>query len=471
MSYVGSARQMARSGTLEVPFAPWDFDRPSQPLTRFPPLFPAVLASFERSGIDAVVADRVLNGVAGGFSLALSLALSFGLLSATKAPCSWIGLSAASLILLVAFSGRSLGYVHLWVWSEPIFLAGFLLFAAALPRPSQAFSSARAALWALLAGILAGLECLAKYAGFGLFPVGFLVLLFGNRKRPIAARAGLVLCFCTGFALTYGPWFLHLQNLGAANGSRSLGFYPAQFVNVLSEQIEALGTWLLPPSAPPQVTRLCGAAAFVVLGAFLFTELRRSLLSLVALAYAAFLLVASIVSSPAVSGDRDGRLFSPLFLGVAVSLAAFFRSGQPPRAAWKTAIGLASAIVFLSGAYRAIPRIHQAATWGVGYEARNWRASALLYWVRTDGSRYSALYTDNPAALYFGTGRLSYLPLDKWDAASVLAFREKFRKVPSLFVSIQEFSGPASPSRDQFIEAAGLVRERVFAEGAVYGAR
>jgi hypothetical protein len=126
------------------------------------------------------------------------------------------------------------------------------------------------------------------------------------------------------------------------------------------------------------------------------------------------------------------------------------------------------AIVLSASIYHATPRIRQAATWGVGFERMPWRDSALLAWLRAHEHEYRFLYSNQPAGLYFGTGRATFLALSEGEESAAGEFRRKFGSAPSLYVAFREEVWAGQMPHGRLAELTGLSCLRTFPEGEVY---
>jgi hypothetical protein len=155
VSYLDAARNVAHGRgfvtTVDQPLLALDREGRYTPLIHWPPLFPGLLASFERLGVSSLEADRWLNAVL--FALTVALV---GVIVARATGWYAGGLATG---VLVALSPVMVEW-HAWLASEPVFIfltyLGLGLLAAHITSPR----------WLLLAaaGVAFGLAGLARYA-------------------------------------------------------------------------------------------------------------------------------------------------------------------------------------------------------------------------------------------------------------------------------------------------------------------
>ncbi len=476
LSYLGAADSLFSRGALKVPVASWRAPSPEGDATYFPPLLPIALSAL-RPVFDARSAARVLNAVMGFSSLFLSL-------FAVGRAAGW-AITVRSALAMVAvalvFLGRGAGIVHLWAWSEPLFLFLVLAFASAVER---GLGRLRPAVWCL-AGGLAGLASLTRYAGVCLVSLGLLLLLGTVRNtRDLAPRLRSGALFFAAFALVYAPWILHLRGLGIDTGPRQFGYFPAFLEHFLLDQAYSTGRWVLASSASADAMRLCGVACLVLILVFLVGRARQAfsvreergplgsstaaLTAFAALFYLAFLAAIATSVTPGIGGDLDGRLLSPFFLLATIAFASSFasRPGEVPLSA-----GVLGFLFLGLSAWNARPAMAQAATFGLGVERQPMRDSPLLAWLRADGASYPAIFTNAPHAVYFGAGRPAFLTPSRGEEAALGEFGIRVRTAGGLYVWFRDESWgePIDPAR--VASDADLSRLVAFADGEIFRAR
>ena len=174
-----------------APRFPADGDWPV-PFTSQPPLYPLLGALGVRLGAPPVAALAALAAaalVAGWFAAAWLARLIAGEQAATL---TLLGLAACASSMQL--SPR--------IWSEPLGIAASLAALAAIVCARRKRPLARAAAWALAAGLLAGAAFGTRYALAPLAAIGVLWLAFG---RPVASRAATALAFASGWTAIAAP--------------------------------------------------------------------------------------------------------------------------------------------------------------------------------------------------------------------------------------------------------------------------
>jgi hypothetical protein len=74
---------------------------------------------------------------------------------------------------------------------------------------------------------------------------------------------------------------------------------------------------------------------------------------------------------------------------------------------------------------------------GYGYEGEDWQATDFARWMRTDASRFE-IWSNDPAAIYFLTGRPARMLPMTLAADSVRRFEATLKKRPALLVEFQD---------------------------------
>ncbi len=187
--YIGVARNLLAGRGLTEPFGA-ELDTP---LTRYPPLYPVLLAAGGPVGVDPLVTSRWLAALLAGANVFLA-----GLALRSLLPFSrWLPLIGSLLVL----TGYPLLAMHSMAWSEPLFLLlsflGLFLLAAHLDRGRTATLVG--------AGLLIGLAFLTRYAAIPFLAAGVLGLLFMGR-RPVVRRLGSAALFTVLAALPTALW-------------------------------------------------------------------------------------------------------------------------------------------------------------------------------------------------------------------------------------------------------------------------
>ncbi|MEI2692511.1 MAG: glycosyltransferase family 39 protein [Anaerolineae bacterium] len=281
------------------------------PLTRYPPLYPVLLAAGGPLGLDPLATARWASAL-----LFAANILFVGLALAALLPRSrWLPLAGA----LLAASGLPLLTMHSMAWSEPLFL--LLSFLCLFVLAAHLDQERPAAL--LLAGLLGGLAFLTRYAAIPFLAAGVLGLLFMG--RPSASRRLASAALFAGLALL--PMALWtVRNLAVADtaAARVLAWHPAGRAH-LWQALYTVAGWLHVPDRAPNWLRLgllLAVAGMALAAAVLMWRTRPArqvpafvkLLALLIPLYSAFL--AASISLLDASTPLDDRILTPLYVAI-----------------------------------------------------------------------------------------------------------------------------------------------------------
>jgi hypothetical protein len=218
-------------------------DIDGSPLTLFPPLFPAAVAVLEWLGLGPLPAARFLNAALLGVLVVLA-AVWTRRISGSAVLGAVVAVVVAVATPMVAMGSDAL--------SEPIgivFVVACLLFLTEARRTG-------AVRHGFLAGLAAGLACLARYASVALFPVGIVVLL--GRPGRATARIRLAATFLVAGAVPFGAWLA--RNVAAAGNATGdgRGRSALTFAASLKLTLAAVGAWVLPGATPVDARAVVG---------------------------------------------------------------------------------------------------------------------------------------------------------------------------------------------------------------------
>ncbi len=412
MSYVGAAESLVRHGTLRVPWTHWSTPDSTSPLSDFPPGFSVAIAVPLAAGVPRVLAAR--------WVMVVSFAVAAGVLAALVADVA--GPVAAVLGTGIMLATPAVLGVNTIVLSEPLFFA-----VLALTLHQMVTAPERA--WRY--GLLAGLGGLVRYAGVavicaaGLWGWAFAGPGDWRARLRRAAAAGL-----PGIALQ-ALWVMRTDLEGGDTPHTSFDLYGG-----LGRAIRGgLGTvcaWLVPAVPASAIRGVIALAIFVLIVTVCRAAVRppeasgpRRLLAAVALIIVCY--VGVLVYSRLMVGagiEFDQRILAPVFTLAAVVVAAAV--GVRWRSC-STVVRVATAAVvvgWLTLALRAdAAAVRALRDEGYGYEAPDWQDSDFAFWLRSPqgGQRYQ-LFTNDPAAAYFLTGRPARLLPASLDAETVHTF-------------------------------------------------
>jgi 4-amino-4-deoxy-L-arabinose transferase-like glycosyltransferase len=371
------------------------------PLTQFPPGYPAALAVAGKVAGTSVLGARTLNALC----LALIVLLGWMLLrrhagSRALRLTGAVGLASAPTLFVISSAA----------WSEPSFvvlvLATVLALEMAIERPGGWH-------WPVAAGLLASGAFFVRYAGLWLIAAGTLILLLGGRRPPIRERVRRVTLFA--IAASFVPALVIERNLLLTDHPLSpRGDVGTPFDEILSDTTDEIGRWLLPEDAAAVVRAVLLVALIAAAGA-LVIRMRskpRDLtpppqraplwpLALLVSSYIAFL----VASADSVSLEIGPRLLSPAFaLGVILVIGGVDRlvAGRRQRDLFMVA-GTVVATAWLVAQAQATKTVFEGIrNDGAGWSESTWRNSPLLELIRRRA--ITPTYVNHADALYFHTG-------------------------------------------------------------------
>ncbi len=391
--YVDAARNLIEGNGLLVG---------GEPLTHYPPLYPALLAIAGLVAEDVITAARWLH--------ALIFAVTIGAVTF----CIWrfsgrrLVMTMTASMFLIALPDMLL--IQVQALSEPPFLlltlCGHMLLAYHLTCPDRRF---------LVAGsVMIGGALLTRYAGIALLPAP-LVLLAALRERPVRSRVIDGVIFISFAAGPLFLWLIRNKFVAGSAANRPIAWHPFD-MNRVGETIGTLSAWLIPFQTSVFLQTLV-LAVFLALSIVLFRlawkrreEQLRGLLrytllvSLFSLFYLGFLVISiSIMDAHTL---MDARILSPILLLLLCSFCPLLsravetRPEKPlPYAVvlipFALAVGHLPVTINLAGALN---------TNGFGYTNRSWKQSEGIA-VIANASETIPIYTNAGGAPYILTGR------------------------------------------------------------------
>ena len=381
--YVDVARHMA-AGDGPVAF---NAGGETELVTTWPPLFPTLVSIGVVVGADAVESARWIN------------AFAFGLLCFLTGLLVWriSGRREGALLAgwLLALSPRMLA-ISGGVFTEPIFLAlvtGMLLLLL------------RGGRWSLAgAGLLAGLACMQRYAGYA-FVAGASLWLLQTRGEGWRARVTSGALFAAAATPLPLGWRVAAWLGSSTLDERSAGFsFPS--ATHFKAVAHSISTWLLPETWAASVRAMFAVAIVLLMLAGVIYAIRQRLrpgsardidagallLVLCGIAYAGLLAATITFLDPKLQPDPRLMLpFLPLgIIGLALAL------NQLKGSAFKFGVA-AGAVLLIASALRA-GDVSSGLRDGAGYTSPRWRNSATLY-AALEQSPDLPVWSNNPQPL------------------------------------------------------------------------
>jgi len=418
ISYIAAARALlAGQGFTRIWLASG-----LEPITHWPPAFSATLAAI--SGflkIDPYRSARVLNIFVFGANAALLAYLGYKM---TKSPRSkgFIPYLTGIFLAILFLSNTALLRLHAQALSEPLYLfvslLAFLAFAKATNQDN------RGKRWLILTGFLTGLAYLTRYASLSLlatFIVAIFVLYPTWRKRFSAL--GL---FLLGALPPIFAWMLRNKLVGGSATNRAIQWHPLTQEN-LFRGLRSFFQFLIPL---PEIASLFNQRFFLILFsslialALLLWVLPRGInyflkpdansrpailpfiTTLYIFSYLGSLLVSLFLFDAAT--PLNDRILSPVYVAVLVIIVYFihklFQQGKIALRVFAFLITFFLLSTSLIAQTRTVGELQESP---LGFASWRWRESTVMEAIRNLPEDVE-IYTNQPPAVYFWTGRPSY---------------------------------------------------------------
>jgi len=408
----------------------------NQPVTHFPPAFSGALALIGLAGVEPLTGSRLLNALLFGINAAL-----LGLLGWRMTKSSIAGIVLCALFIV----NDSLLRVHAAAMSEPLFLffslLAFLCFDLHLSPRSDDFSRQAtkvATTWLILTGLLASLAYLTRYSGLALVAtfVVALILLNDTWKKRITSS----LIFLASFAPLVVAWSVRNRIVAGNATNRTTIWHPVtketldQGLRTFSEFLVPLEEWRRELLKSPNIfVAVIVLILLAVLVWILVNGLRRffkpSTPMPEAIGFTSGLYIfgylASVLFSISLfdaSTPLKVRILAPLYLPLLLLLVnagawmwkRFGRAGQATVAALALIIFSVSAV----GQARSVTELSKG---GTGFASFKWYDSKVMAYLR-DLPADTAIYTNEPGAVYLYTGRGCRVLPERVDPVTGLAW-------------------------------------------------
>jgi len=224
MSYLHAATTFAHGDGLRDVQRDWASADSTMPLAHWPPGYPATIAGAERAGFGAVQGARFVDALAAFVSIAVVVWLVGGVVGAGA------GVVAGLLVMVTP----AIVQVHESVLSEPLFIALLVATLAAMVRaPDEP----------IVAGVLAGVASLVRYAGISV--VGGVVLWQLARAGTVRQRFTRALVAGLPAVVLQGAWVLRTMHSAGTSSIRQISLY-GEITSTLREGWRTTSAWLVP---------------------------------------------------------------------------------------------------------------------------------------------------------------------------------------------------------------------------------
>ena len=391
-----------------------------EPITHWPPGYPATLTAISfLLKIDPYRSARFLNMLVFGGNAALLVLLGHKM---TKSYV-WGGLLA-----FLFLANSEILRLHAQALSEPLYLfVSLLAFLAFYNATTQ--EGKKSYLWLVLTGLLTGLSYITRYAALSLFAtfiVAIFILLPTWRKRFVSFGYFLI-----GTVPPILAWMLRNKLVGGSATNRAMRWHPVTLENV-QRGLREFFVFLMPLHGLRTAWYQNYMILAILLGIFTFALLLwllpRGLKYFInpqentqpaILPYATVLYIFGYMGSLLVSltlfdaaPPLNDRILSPVYVAILMIFVYFlhqtFSQGKMVGKFIASGVVIFFVATFMFSQISMVDELKQTPT---GFASWRWRESIVMETIR-ELPEDVAIYTNQPPAVYFWTGRASYIIWD-----------------------------------------------------------
>ena len=474
-TYIGGARNL---------LAGRGFFFNGSPITHFPPLYPLFLSAVGLLDNNLLHAARFLS--------AILFAINLGLVALVVYLAAGRNFLITTFAVLFFASSEPVLELHLWAWSEPLFitfsLACILLLSLYVIKPIWS--------WLIASALCLGFALITRYIGGAFLPAALVLVFVGGAGQKLARRVRDSLIW---LGLACAPLIiLSIRNtlmIGTAT-DRSFAIHPMSLSYYVPRIFTYMVAFIIPITLPNWAQPTIFALVAVTLLALFIILFKRPLrdthwrsmglvvsVSCLLFSVCYFVLLFISISFLDAKTTLDWRLLSPGF--VLLTVAAFSavwtisQSLKKPLVWWCFLVLIA---LFIS---MKIPDSVQSVaafrTTGLGYTSKDWRHSQTVAFVQSLGGDQK-IYSDGADVIGFLTEKdVPYFP-EKYDpyTKSVNPLYDKeiadmcadTRASKALVVYIYSIPLRAYlPTKIELESACQLPVLQSFADGMVYGVK
>jgi 4-amino-4-deoxy-L-arabinose transferase-like glycosyltransferase len=401
--YTASARSLASGHGFSLPYGEGEL----QPMTKYPPMFPVLLAGFELLGGTALRGARFLNIILYGVNIFLVFH------SARRLAHSTGFALLAALLFAVSFVVVE---VHSWALSEPLYICLSLSAILLIQNYFEENKSSRV----LLAALLAAAAFLTRYVGVSLVLAMSIVLLLNRNAWKQRIRD--LLLFGLIAVLPMALWSLRGYLLTRTWNDRTPAFHPLTLKNYVSA-IDVIYGWFFPRSLVEGAEKIFLALTAVALFLLLVLIWRSRKASTVAWIdsfnpekktsllhgmYIVLYLLIIVVSKTWLDADigLSDRILSPMLVSLLILLAAglsFLWNNYGKARPFVVLAGLGLLAYYVAGTSVSVQGFHAT---GLGIARRGWSRSEVIQSLRSYPD--TPMYTNSNSSLYLWSDRAGY---------------------------------------------------------------
>jgi len=453
-AYVSTGYFLAHGEGLRAPFASWASEDSTRTWAFQPPGFSAAIAGGISAGLAPLTAVRVIQSVSAAVTL----------FAVAIAACVMGGEIAALLAALILLASPYFWELHAQALSEPLFLAGFSVWAylsVSRRRPSGALN----AMLTLLPFV--------RYVSVGLIPAA--AWNAWREPAPWLLRVrGALLCVVPA-TVAFVLW-LWLVPGTIDERVRHVHWNGENFTGMPREAAITLIHLAIPKPVPGRSVLALAVWAFVI--GLIWLVLRRDYegrwryerLAAGMLGIVAVLLPMSLLLDPSVRFDEQRHLLPAIVLTL-IALAGAVGTLWSSFGRRVRGVMIAVAVVWLSGATSATATLTRTLRQDARFMGGHvWRESETVQWVRANAGAH-ALYTNQPWLLWFYASRVSrwVSPLNP-EPLDVAQLRDVLARHNGILVDIT-LPWPAVESVAPLAEQMGLERVAQLGDGSVWRVR
>ncbi len=409
--YIGAARNLVDGRGLSR----LEGDGSAEPITHYPPGYPLALAGWLAAGGSLAAGARLITIV----SFLISI-LFVGLLTWELTQSTVLSLLPS---LLLALSPIALD-VHVWAMSEPLFVAFTLMALWALAR----YLAGGRALYLYGSALILGFGWLSRYVGYTLLATSILSLAM--QAKAWRDRIDDIARFVPIAATPVVAWLVRNIRLTGSATNRQLAWHPVGW-GKLKSGLLSVGEWVYggrPPSAWMALPALL--ALLLIFGIFLRSRLpqkrdepeeRGRKLTGLALPLFTEIYTLSLLLSISLfdySTPIDRRLLFPLYPIVLVVGACTLRTFWPRlrRFPWLRTLTVVLLVAGLARyTWETVETADRLRADAGGFASKDWRQSEVVDFLR-DLPPETAIYTNEPVAVYYLVNRGSYMVPIRFDS-------------------------------------------------------
>jgi hypothetical protein len=368
----------------------------------WPPLFPLLIASFEKAGIDSVNAIRILN------------ALLFGLMVLLAGTLFYNNLKQKILMIvgtLAVLLSPALLRLAMYLLTDFMFAFLVLLFITTIKHYARNGRTGTL----FLSAIIAALAILTRYAGLALVLTGLIWLLF-QQSMSYSKRTGRAVLFGFVAILPISIWITrNLLLLGTISGVR--GASQNTLLTNFVATFQTIADWFIPSVVPPLLRMSAILIAMVIISSIHFfivrqdrrlnppSAVRISILFLII--YGITLICIATLTS---IDTPDSRMLAPIYVPLvfitvyAVDVIIRYLTGRISRPFLLVIVSACAILVAILSVQKAYPKAMTIYNNGIGkFNKPIWRESELIRYLlsaRPEG----ILQSNAPEAVYYYAG-------------------------------------------------------------------